>query len=219
MFKSSCGDHIKVLNIAIINNIIHHQSLTNKFAKAGGTKILVGLLGRGLKGAYPTGFNVLREIIATSEELANQVNDAGFMQVVTKILNKPDKVPVEGMTNAILAIRNLSIQSKTLQKAVGNTPGIFEALLSLVDHSEFQTSIRLLEALSRALAGIVKDDKEIQNMCIAAGAAYPLVMISRASKHRDLQTFAITVSNTLLLLTAILSIYFFCSFYLDYKHK
>lgn len=156
--------------------------------------MLVGLLGRGIKGCYTAGFNIIREVAAVSEELANQINDSGFLQIATKVLTKPDKLSAQALTSTILTIRNIACQSKALQVAVSKTPGIFEALCALFHHSEFQTSIDVLDALCKAIASVVTDNNEIQNMCIDAGVACPLLMVSRANKYRDLQTNAITVS-------------------------
>ena len=197
MCKSSCGDSVKIENIAIINNIIYHHQVPAIFAKAGGIKCFVSLLGRNLKDAYIPGFNVFREIADSSQELAAQVNDAGFMSMVTKIISKPDKLSVTALTNALLAIRNIARHSNQLQKAISTTPGIFEALLALFDHSEFQTSEAVLQALTKAIACIVAGDSEIQNMCVDANAVVPMLMVARANKYRELQTCAINVSGVL----------------------
>ena len=182
------------MNIAVMNNIIHQPGVAPLFAKFGGIKVLANLLGRNLKDAYTTGYNIFRELAQTSVELATQVNEAGFMQIVVKLLTKPDKLPVEAMNNAILAIRNLAMQSEILQKAVSNTPGLFEALHGVFKHPEFQTCIDVLQALTKAIASIVSNSIEIQNMCIETDIACALLMVARANKYRDLQTSAITVS-------------------------
>ena len=185
---------MKVWNIAVVNNIIHHDGLAQLFAKVGGIKVLASLLGRNVKDAYTSGYNVFREISQLSADLSSQINDASFLQIAVKLLAKPDKVPVEALTNAILTIRNIASHSETLQKAVSNTPGFFEALCGLFKHPEFQTSVAVLQALTKAIASVVADNVEIQNMCIETGIASPLLMVCRANKYRDLQTSAITVS-------------------------
>ena len=85
-----------------MNNIIPYTSVPDQFSKAGGIKVLLSLINRGLKGAYTPALNTIREITASSGELAAQVNDAGFAQICVKILNKPDKVPVDALANAVL---------------------------------------------------------------------------------------------------------------------
>ncbi|XP_076820559.1 uncharacterized protein LOC143465919 [Clavelina lepadiformis] len=196
--KSSCGDNVKSLNVGILNNIIPYTSVPDQFSKAGGIKVLLSLINRGLKGAYTPALNTIREITASSGELAAQVNDAGFAQICVKILNKPDKVPVDALANAVLTAGNIASVSKSLQNALSGTPGMFEALHSLFEHPQFQTCVQLLMALTKTIGKIVENNAENQTMCIDAGGASPLIMVSRANKYRDLQTTAI---NALYLLS------------------
>jgi len=191
---------VKVMNIAVINNIIPQPGVSPLFAKFGGIKVLANLLGRNLKDAYTTGYNAFRELTQASQELATQVNEAGFMPIVVKLFTKPDKEPVEALKNAILAVRNIAMQSETLQKAVSNTPGLFEALHGLFKHPEFQTCVEVLEALTRAIASVVLNQAEIQNMCLETDMACALLMVARANKYRDLQTSAIKVSDSAFLI-------------------
>ena len=185
---------MKVVNIAVLDNIIQQNGVAKLFAKAGGIKVMVNLLGRNLKDAYTTGYSVFRKISGASQELAIQVIEAGFVPVVVKLFTKPDKVPVEAMENAIYAVHNLAMHSEALQKAVSGVSGLFEALYGLFKHSEFQTCVEVLLALTKAISRIVANVAEIQNKCIETDIACALLMIARASKYRELQTSAVTVT-------------------------
>jgi len=177
-----------------LDHFVRHPVIPPLLAKAGGIKILVSMVSRGVKGALAPAFSILRQIVSSSSDLATQVHDAGLVQIVVKFLGQPDKLSETALANAVLAISCIAEVSPKLQEAVGSAKGVFDALVGLFEHPEYQTCVEVLRALTKSVGQIVANNTENQNLCIDAGGASPLIMVSRANKHRDLQTSAINVS-------------------------
>nr|CAB3221648.1 ankyrin and armadillo repeat-containing protein-like [Phallusia mammillata] len=189
--KSSASDRVKAINIMALSHMIRNFNVPQQLAKAGGIKALISIISRGNRDACGPALSILQVTAATSSDLATQVHDAGLVQIAVKLLNNPERLPVNALSNAVLAIGCIAEVSEALQKAVGAVKGIFEVLHSLFEHHEYQTCVELLMSLTKTVGKIVANNNENQNTCIDAGGASPLIMVSRASKYRELQTNAI----------------------------
>nr|XP_009858879.1 ankyrin and armadillo repeat-containing protein-like [Ciona intestinalis]XP_026690678.1 ankyrin and armadillo repeat-containing protein-like [Ciona intestinalis] len=189
--KSAAGDTVKVRNLHILNNIIHHPVVPGILAKAGGIKILISLVTKNLKGASVPVLNIIKEVLFSNPEMAGQVCDAGFLPIAVKLMSSPEKLAVESVANVVESVGAIASSSPAMQKTVGMTSLIFKSLLGLFQVQELQTSVRLLSALTNTTRKLVSGNKENQTECIDCEGAAPLIMVSRANKYRDLQTSAI----------------------------
>ena len=99
------------------------------------------------------------------------------------------------MTNIILTLGHLSSSSSDTKKVVGNTPKIFERLLSVFKKPGSHSYIPLLAASTETIGRITKDDIDNQNRAVDEGVVSYLLLMSRANKFRELQLSAIKVRN------------------------
>ena len=180
--------------MSALSNIIDVEGVPEMVAKYKGVKVIVDLIGKGIKAVFISGTNVIRAVCLTSTQLASKVNDAGFIAIAMKLMATPEKLNVQSISNIVLAVGYMSKVSPELQKSIG-TSGIFQSFKYIFEHNEFQSCISLLTSLTKAIAGIVSNNPDNQNLCIEADLATSLIMVSRATKYRDLQTTAIDVSK------------------------
>ena len=192
--QSDVGESVKARNMSALSNIIELESVPQLIAKHSGVKVIVNLIGKGIKAIFISGTNIIRAICLSSTQLASKVNDAGFIAIAMKLMATPEKLNVQSISNVVLAVGYMSKVSEHLQTSIGSS-GIFQSFKYIFDHGDFQSCIPLLTALTKAISGIVADNPANQNLCIEADLATSLIMVSRATKHRDLQTAAIDVSE------------------------
>ncbi|XP_077975977.1 uncharacterized protein LOC144431964 [Styela clava] len=189
--KFASSSNLVKTNIAnVLKNIVCHNTVPDAIVKAGGVEMLLDLVKNNLKTAFEPIFKCLQEIANFSSDYAAKIQMSGFLASAMKLIQS-SHLPPEVITNLVLIVGHIAGISEDAQKAVGSTSMLFENLLGLFENSDYQTSVPLLTALTHTIESIVAHNEENQNTCINAGAATHLIMVSRASKYRDLQISAI----------------------------